>query len=212
MRGRIVTLILMLLFVTSVSAAHNRFDDRVDWGDIDWFDRGLYFESLPLQDCVDLVEFNAYADSDPYDRYDRDSIKRYADRLSYDDYKIFASRNPSDRYDVDDFDDIDDFHCSNRREFNDFADSSRSDRWDRDDFFRLYGYDDEDQFNRITRHRPYESNRRVISEYARDDGYGGIASRFRLAPLPDYSEKTSRYSGHPVMNIYHAVEGFLTNY
>jgi len=230
MKGRVLLMLLVvLLSITAVSGSHNSFDDFVDLDDVDWFDRGLYFESVPFLDCIDLSEFYAYADSDRFDRWDRDSIKRYKDRLSASDYEIIASENPSDNIDVRDIDDIKDFRCSTREEFNQFADSNRGDRFDRDDYFRLYGYDSEKQYDRIRRHRPYEVRGGSSNIYGRNDGYGGYASRFRPRYQDSrYNYQDSRYdrysqprrntyieqigSAHPLSNHYTFLENLLSRY
>lgn len=80
------------------------------------------------------------------------------------------------------FDDTRDFGCSTLREYEDFAAQDRYDRFDREDYYRLYGFSDERDFNNRRRHSPYESTRfrPVYSDaYGRADGYGGYASWVR---------------------------------
>jgi len=186
-------LILVLFSSTAVFGSHNRFDDFVDLDTVDWFDRGLYFESLPFLDCIDLNEFYAYADSDRFDKWDRESVRRYKDRLSASDYERIANENPSDNINVGDIEDIKDFKCSTRKEFNQFADSNRGDRFDRDDYFRLYGYDSERQFDQIRRHRPNEVRDNYVDPYVRKDGFGGYALKFRPKYFQDSRYQDSRY-------------------
>ena len=192
MNSRIIMIgILLLLFAGSSFANQNRYDPFVDLNHIDWFDRELYFAGFDSRPCVDLEEFYAYADSDPYDKYDREDVLDYRDRLSADDYYRLADENRGDNIDRDDLDDRDDYYCSTRAEFNDFADSNRYDDTDRDDFFHFYGYDDEDRYLVGTRH-PSSELRSPASAYIRADGYGGYASSIR----PRTYHNVYSYSGY----------------
>jgi len=147
----------------------NRFDYRVDLNQIDWFDRGLYFSSLKFQPCIDLDEYYAYADSDKYDRFDREDVERYTDRLDYNDLQRVANTKPSDNIDGDEFRNADDFKCTRAKSFNDFANTNKADRYDEDDFYQNLGYTDRQQYGVRTRHRPYEGH---ITRYY-DGGFAG---------------------------------------
>jgi len=176
-------ILVLLLSVSLASAPHNAYDPLVDLNRANFFDRGLYFGALSSLGCIDLNEFYAYADSDPFDSWNRDDIERYLTRLSYSDYIQFANENPSDRFRVSDIDELEDFRCSDRNEFNRFADQNRGDRFDRDDYYRLYGYDSADQFYTANRHFPYERSSVNVNQYVKDDGNGGFASSVRSSDL-----------------------------
>ena len=147
----------------------NQFDYRVNLNNIDWFDRGLYFSSLQFQPCIDLNEYYAYADSDRYDRYDRDDIERYTDRLDYNDLLRVANNNYADNIDGNEFNQADDFKCTRASSFNDFANQNKADRWDEDDFYQTLNYPNRQQYDVRTRHQPYEGR---ISRYY-DGAYAG---------------------------------------
>src|SRR3989338_9606929 len=203
-------LFIFLIAIQGVSASHNTFDPFVKLNDIDWFDREIYQGAVPSQRCIDLEEFYAYADSDRYDSLDRDDIKRYKSRLSAEDYERLANEKRGDNIDVRDLNDIDDLYCSTRTEFNQFADQDRYDRFQRDDYFKNYGYDDEAQFLRINRHFPYEYSSTSDKPYVRADKYGGIASSIRPPELMPYrAQRQIRYS---IPNPYLALEEIFSNY
>ena len=87
----------LLLVMPGVLANQNRYDPFVDLGEINWFDRALYQGAAPHLTCVDLDEFYAYADSDPYDGFDRDDIDDDdIARLSYTDFLRVADANKYD--------------------------------------------------------------------------------------------------------------------
>ena len=182
--GKLYAVILgLLLVMPGVLAHHNRYDPFVDLDTINWFDRALYQGAESSLRCLDLDEFYAYADSDPYDGLDRDDIElRDIKRLSYTDFLRVADANPYDNIDRGLFDDRRDFGCSTLREYEDFAARNRYDRFDREDYYRLHGFSDERDFNNRRRHSSYESTRfrPVYSDaYGRADGYGGYASWVR---------------------------------
>ncbi len=203
-------LFVFLIAIQGVSASHNTFDPFVKLNDIDWFDREIYQGAVPSQRCIDLEEFYAYTDSDRYDSFDREDIKKYADRLSAADYELLANEKRGDNIDLRDLADIDDFYCSTRTEFDQFADQDRYDRFQRDDYFKNYGYDDEEQFLRINRHSPYETRYTQDNPYVRVDNFGGIASSIRPPELLPYrAQRQTRYS---IPNPYRALEEILSNY
>lgn len=174
MRKTILTLLILCMLAMPVQAAHNRFDHRVDLNNINWFDRGLYFGALPYQNCIDLNEFYAYADSDPFDRWDRDDAERYLNKLDYFDARRIASNNRFDNIDHDEFDKVSDLKCSTKRAFDVQARQNRFDNRDNDDFYEYIGYPNQQQYRTRTRHFPYE--RGFHSGYQRVDKNGGIAS------------------------------------
>ena len=182
--GKTFAVILAFLLVMPVVwANHNRYDPFVNLNTINWFDRTLYQAAEPNLGCVDLDVFYAYADSDPYDGLDRDDIDLDdIRRLSYTDFLRVADANPYDNIDRDLFNDRKDFDCSLLGEYESFADRNRFDRFDREDYFTLRGFQDERDFRNRRRHFPYE-RRPVFSSgdpYGRQDGYGGYASWVRL--------------------------------
>ncbi|MFQ5620505.1 MAG: hypothetical protein ACE5FT_01525 [Candidatus Nanoarchaeia archaeon] len=150
----------------------NQFDHRVNLNTIDWFDRGLYFNSLKFQPCVDLEEFYAYADSDKYDRWDREDAENFIDRLDYNDLQRVADTKRGDNIDGTEFKDRDDFKCTRKSSFDDFANKNRGDQWDEDDFYGFIGYPSRQQYDVRTRHFPWEG--RYTRSYD-----GGFAYHFR---------------------------------
>jgi len=170
--GKLTTLVFFLVLAPSVLADHNAFDTRVDLNTINWFDRGLYFNSLPYQGCIDMHEFNQYADSDRSDRWDRDDLYRYTGKLDWQDLQRLADQKQGDRWDGDEFQDRNDFKCTNQKNFNKFAKEDDADQWDQDDYFGFIGYPNEQQFTVRTRHFPYEYTR------IRRARYGGFTSRY----------------------------------
>ena len=186
MKGKIAAILFgLLLVMPMVVADHNRYDPFVDLGQINWFDRAIYFGAEPHLPCLDLNEFYAYADSDPYDGFDRDDIRKNdLKRLNYRDFLQIADADQYDNIDRDLFDGPEDFACSLLEEYEDFAARDSFDRFDREDYFVMRGFPDERGFQNWRRHFPYE--RRPVVEpffnedpYGRFDGYGGYASWVR---------------------------------
>lgn len=153
----------------------NRFDARVDLGNLNWFDRGLYKAALPFQDCIDLDEFYAYADSNPFDNLDRSSIYDYRDRLSYSDYKTFSGINSYDSISPRDYR-IEDMRCSNHQDFQDWAKTNpnHSD----DDYYSLFGFSGRMDYEQRYDHYPAYDHIYPVDAYSivRTDGFGGFAS------------------------------------
>ena len=182
--GKIITLMIAFLLVMPIALAnHNTYDPFVDLNTINWFDRALYQAAEPGLGCLDLDEFNAYADSDPYDGLDRDDIDLDdIRRLSYGDFLRVADADQYDNIDRDLFNDRADFDCSLLGEYDSFASQDKFDRFERDDYFYLRGFNGERDFQNRARHFPYE--RRPVwglssDPYGRQDGYGGYASWVR---------------------------------
>ncbi len=175
---KLLSFTLLLLFAPSVLANHNTFDSRVNLNQISWFDRGLYFGALPYQPCLDLDEFYAYADSDKYDRWDRDDAEQYVKRLDYFDTERLANKKRSDYLDADDYTKPKDLTCSTKRAFDVIANKDRFDGRDDDDFYEFIGTKNANQYQNQARHFPYE--REYSSAYMRVDKYGGIVSKYRL--------------------------------
>lgn len=182
---------VVIILSTSASAFFNRFDPYQDLNNVDWFYRGLYDGAQKYEPCLDLREFNAVADSDPFDHIDRDDIKKKnnLNRLSYEDYLVVANQDKFDNIDPDDWDDMNDFKCSTYGEYKDFASQNPSDQWDDDDFFQYYGFDDERDFNDYKVHstKEYYPVKRSFApnpQYKAPqyiDSRGGLVSWFRFS-------------------------------
>lgn len=160
----------------------NRFDPRVDLNNLNWFDRGIYKASLPYQDCVDLNEFYAYADSNPYDNLDRADAEEYSDWMSYGDYKKIADANPHDGIDASSYG-LEDMSCSS---FGDYKDWTKTNpNYNNDDYFELFGYNNQYDYDHREDHYPAYDYIYTVDPYGlvRTDGQGGFSS---WAPL-DYS-------------------------
>ena len=173
--------VIIAAALCSVAVADNRFDTHVDLGNLDWFDRGLYKGSLPYQPCVDLNEFYAYADSNPYDNLGRSDVKSYEDRLSYSDLKRLSAENPGDGITPDDFSRVEDLRCSPVADYNDWARGQPASS--PDDYYSLYGYRDQRDFDSRDTHYPVLDYVYPVGPFGlvRTDGYGGFSS-----PVPFY--------------------------
>lgn len=160
----------------------NRFDPRVDLNNLNWFDRGIYKASLPYQDCVDLNEFYAYADSNHHDNLDRTDAEEYSDRLSYGDYKKIADLNPHDGIDASSYQ-LEDMRCS---PFGDYQDWTKTNpNHNNDDYFELFGYRNQYDYDHREDHHPAYDYIYTVDPFGlvRTDGHGGFSS---WTPL-DYS-------------------------
>lgn len=133
---------------------------------------------------MDLNEFYAYADSNPYDGYDREDIKKYKNRLSRSDYNLLVDENPYDNINRDDFNDIDDFYCSTKGEYDQFADQNKYDRFTDDNYYQLRGFRNKNSYDnyrdeyRYSRRPPISYEESVLAGW-RYDGSGGVASWYR---------------------------------
>lgn len=181
--GKIKSVFILLLILPVVFANHNRYDPYVDLNNIDWFDRGIYFHTFDFHQCVDLEEYYAYADSNPYDMWARSDIKDYKDRLSRHDYFQLADQDPYDNIERKDLDHRDDYYCSNYEEFKDFADENKYDRWDEEDYYRLRGYPNKYIYENYAPEYRYSDSYPPLEDSIRKgfraDGYGGVASWYR---------------------------------
>lgn len=158
----------------------NRFDYRVDLGNLDWFDRGLYKESLPYQPCIDLKEFYAYADSNHYDNLRRDDIKSYTYQLSYDDLSRLAAENPSDDITSNDFSNVEDLHCSSLPEYQRWRKDKPS--FTDDDYFHLFGYESPRDYQERFDHYPVDDRLNYNGEYYNGEYFWGTAPYRHVGP------------------------------
>lgn len=161
----------------------NRFDPRVDLNNLNWFDRGIYKASLPYQDCIDLNEFYAYADSNQHDNLDRSDIEEYSDRLSYSDYKMYAGLNPHDGIEASDYP-VEDMRCSSFGDYTDWMKTNPT--YNNDDYFELFGFNNQYDYDRREDRYPTNDYIYTVDPYGlvRTDGQGGFSS---LAPFDWYS-------------------------
>ena len=164
--------LLFSLLSAAVIADHNRFDPGVDYSHLDWFDRGLYKASLPFQDCIDLLEFYAYADSNPYDNLNRDDIKSYTYQLGYGDLTQLSAENPSDSITPDDFSKVEDLHCSTLPEFQKWRAPRPS--FSDDDYFHVFDYQSRQDFDERDRHYPVNDYYPVNDFHYPSPAYGLI--------------------------------------
>ena len=176
---------------TALYNNHNVFDPYLDRSSIDNFGRRLYFTASDILPCVDLDEFYAHADSNPFDRYSRDDVKDYLGKLSAPDFQRVARENPFDNIDSNRFDIQDQYRCSTREQFYDLSDKNRFDNLNRDDYYTNYGFRDERDFSNQIRHDEYEvpwyndgpdyiGYRYASPRSFRFDKFGGVASWVRF--------------------------------
>ena len=157
-QGIVGMLILSLVIVSAspVSAAHNLFNPHISRDAITVYDRYLYRDILGILPCIDVNEFYAYADSNPFDGLSRGDATDYLDRMSISDFNGIASQNPYDGIDGNLFNPRTDFRCSTREEFWTIARQNPFDALDDEDYYRLYGYQGGSDFSNRMRHGVYE--------------------------------------------------------
>lgn len=167
-------ILFTLLLSTPALADHNRFDPRVDYSHVDWFDRGLYKASLPYQDCIDLSEFYTYADSNPYDNLNREDIKSYKYQLGFDDLARLSQENPSDSITINDLSTVEDLHCSTLPEYQSWRQSRPSFR--DEDYYHLFGYSHSLDFDHPENQVPINDYSYAVGPYGVSHYEGGYAS------------------------------------
>ena len=108
----------------------------------------------------------------------RNDIRTYKDRLSRDDYFRVADENKFDNIKRRDLDDVQDFSCSTKQEYDSFTDENRFDRFADDDFYRLHGYRNKYIYDNYRDEYRYSRAAPKTTAW-RLDGYGGVASWYR---------------------------------
>ena len=172
----------MFALVPSALAWVNSLDSRVNLNNLNWFDRGRYKNSLPFQQCIDLPEFNAYADSNPHDNLRPEDVEPYRYQLGYSDQQKLAAMNPSDYIRSDDYSNVEDLRCSTLDEFKQWAKSHPSHRID--EYYTLFGWNDQSDYETRGSHFPSEdyANPFYVSDRTygtvMTDGKGGFSSFF----------------------------------
>jgi len=100
-------------------------------------------------ECIDLDDYNYYANQDPYDgmdAYDAGTIgSRFYD-LRYEDQLKIINEKPGDKWDLNDVNDEDSMECWTLKDYNQYARRNRADKWDE---IRFHDFDDLDRVNEI---------------------------------------------------------------
>lgn len=169
-----VLALLISILSIPVLALHNRFDPRVDYSHLGWFDRGLYKGSLPYQDCIDLTEFYTYADSNPYDNLNRNDINSYKYQLGFDDLAQLSKENPSDSITTDDFSMVEDLHCSTFPEYQQWSQSRPS--FEEEDYYHLFGFSGSRDFSHPEHYISVNDYSYSVGPYGVSTNDGGYAS------------------------------------
>lgn len=98
--------------------------DRLDGDEFDDFDKF---------NCIDLEDYNRFAELNPYDRFDELNAKNVKrkdlKRMRRDDYNKIANENPNDKIRPDGFD-YADMGCFKLKDYNAFAQTNKGDRFD----------------------------------------------------------------------------------
>ncbi|MEK6874608.1 MAG: hypothetical protein AABX52_02560 [Nanoarchaeota archaeon] len=176
---------VLLFFSLPVVANHNVFDQYIDRSSLSWFDRRFYVTAARVVPCIDLDEFYAYADSNPFDGYDRSGVHEYLDKLSVVDFRRVAAQNLYDDIDDNQFEMRRNYGCSTREQFFEVADKNPFDDLGRDAYYESYGYKDRTDFVNQIRHDSFEPGSYVDSTMkssgpVRYDRFGGVASWVRF--------------------------------
>ena len=178
---------ILILLVPSAHAGPNVLDPRLDWTQLTWLDRGLYFMAADIVPCLDLDEYYAHADSNSYDRYTRDAID--LDKVSFTDYQRVAEEN---HYDSITSPSRKNLLCSTQSEWDQIANNDPFDGITSDDWYTSAGYTSPTDFQNQQKHDPIELDyynypprqdyyRQLYSpESIRIDDSGAIASWRRL--------------------------------
>lgn len=155
--GRFIILLsLFVIFLPQASASQNILDSRLSWANLSDFDRGLYFTAIDIIPCIDMDEFYAHADSDPYDDRQRSDILDYRYKLGRSDYQRLIDQNPFDNIDHNSYDIRDNPLCSEQSEWVQEIDADPFDSLTSEEFYIYHGWDDYLSYQNQKRHDPEE--------------------------------------------------------
>ena len=113
------------------------------------------------------------------------AVKELKNHLSKDDYFRLADENKHDNINQDDFNDVGDFYCSTKSEYDKFADKNRFDRFTDDNYYQLRGFRNKQIYENYapeyywSRASSQPNQRDSLIRGWRLDNYGGAASWYR---------------------------------